>query len=78
MALYFRGEVPEAVRKWGEEQALAALAAPRALVHPEFFARRFGRLHYALTSPFKFIAMLLDERKPGERGPPPLRYLDRE
>lgn len=78
MVLYFRGEVPEAVRQWGETQAIEALNKPRALVHPEFFARRFGRLHYALTSPLKFVGMLLDERKSGERGPPPLRYLGRE
>lgn len=78
MVLYFRGEIPPAVRKWGEALALNALEAPRALVHPEFFAKRFGRLHYALTSPLKFVGMLLRERRTGERNIPPLPYLERE
>lgn len=78
MILYFRGGVPDTVRAWGEKLALEALGAPRAVVHPEFFARRFGRLHYALRKPAGFVRMLLDERKSGARGIPPLPNLDRE
>ncbi|MDE8654137.1 class I SAM-dependent methyltransferase [Novosphingobium album (ex Liu et al. 2023)] len=79
MLLYFReGTMPEAVRAWGEALALQALNAPRALVHPEFYARRFGRLHHALTNPLGFARMLLAERRGGVRGIPPIPHLARE
>jgi len=79
MILYFReGTMPDAVREWGERLALAALDAPRAVVHPEFYARRLGRLHHALTRPITFARMLWNERASKVRGIPPTGNLDRE
>lgn len=78
MILYFRGGVPEHVRHWGRELALAALRQPRAMVHPEFYAQKLGRLHLAMAHPLRFARLLLDERKSGERLTPPVGNLPRE
>ncbi|MES2442553.1 MAG: class I SAM-dependent methyltransferase [Pseudomonadota bacterium] len=78
MILYFRGEVPGKVRAWGEKLAIEALGRPRALVHPEFYAKRFGRQHLALTNPLRFLRTLLAERKSGERAIPAIGNLPRE
>lgn len=79
MILYFReGCMPDAVRNWGEALALKALESPRAMVHPELFARTFGRLTYALTKPLSFVRMLLAERRSGKRGNPDFANLSRE
>ena len=77
MLLYFRGAVPDRVRAWGEELAIAALSEARAIVHPDVFARRFGRLYYALTHPFGFARMLLRESAGQPRRAPPLPHLAR-
>jgi SAM-dependent methyltransferase len=76
--LYFRGQVPEKVRAWGEKLALEALGRPRALVHPEFYAKRFGRQHLALTNPVRFVRTLLAERRTGDRAIPDIGNLPRE
>lgn len=79
MILYFReGTMPETVRTWGEGLALAALNAPRAMVHPDLYGRTFGRLYYALTRPVAFAKMLLAERRSGQRGNPAFGNLPRE
>ena len=51
---------------------------PRAAVHPEFYAKRLGRLHHALSSPLDFGRMLLEERRTGERKIPDIGNLPRE
>jgi SAM-dependent methyltransferase len=79
MILYFReGTMPQAVREWGEQAALAALDSPRAMVHPDLYGRTFGRLYFALTRPFAFVRMLLAERRNGTRGNPAFANLPRE
>lgn len=78
MILYFRGGVPGAVQAWGERLALEALGKPRALVHPEFYAKRFGRQHLALTNPLRFFRTLMAERKSGDRAIPDIGNLPRE
>ena len=70
--------MPEKVRTWGEKLAIEALNRPRALVHPEFYAKRLGRLHHALTRPVDFVRTLLAERKSGDRAIPDLGNLPRE
>lgn len=77
MLLFFRGEVPPAIREWGEQLALQALDRPSARVHPEFYARRLGRLLYALESPLGFLRLLLQERRDGQRRIPPMPGLHR-
>ncbi|MCG2840745.1 class I SAM-dependent methyltransferase [Sandaracinobacter sp. RS1-74] len=78
MILYFRGGVPDSVRKWGEALALNALESPRAVVHPEFYAKRLGRLHMAVTRPLRFAHMLLTENRAQARSAPPFGNLGRE
>lgn len=79
MILYFRdGNVPTAIREWGERLALAVLETPRALVHPEFYGRSFGRLQYALRRPMSFAQMLWRERKSRTRAIPRMGNLQRE
>jgi len=70
MILYFKDEVPEAMKRWGEDLAVLALSQPRALVHPEFYAKRLGRVNLALTSPLDFLGLLWRERISGKRGIP--------
>jgi SAM-dependent methyltransferase len=70
--LYFRGRIPPAIEAWGSQLALAALTEPMARVHPEFYARRLGRLEFALHHPARFARMLLRERQSGIRETPPV------
>jgi SAM-dependent methyltransferase len=77
LILYFKGEVPEGVRKWGEKLALAALSRPRALVHPEFYAKRLGRITMALSKPLAFLKLLRRERRTSERVIPSFGNLGR-
>lgn len=78
MILYFRNEIPPNVSDWGYRLALDALHQPRALVHPEFYAKKHGRLHYAVTNPLGFAQMLLKEAKSKNRAVPPIGNLARE
>lgn len=76
--LYFRGAVPEPVRLWGEGLAREALYAPSAQVHPEFYAKRLGRILFAIHHPLSFAAMLLREARSGVRASPPIGNVERE
>ncbi len=71
--LFFRGEIPPRVREEGERLALRRLHQPMALVHPDFYERRLGRILLALSRPHRFLALLARERRTGVRETPRLR-----